>query len=150
MPRTHDSKPDDPESTQRGDVELARAYERIKSADEELARLDRLVSGMERDSDSQPISKEEARAGRSDATVDKAPESIAHHPGLRGKRLMRGDLVGLLLAMGILGAAFASYYSNEAKTIMARWAPPTSTARPEATELHGRANSLTIQIARCG
>ena len=39
-------------------------------------------------------------------------------------------LVGLVLAIGVLGAAFASQYRDEAKSIsksiMARWAPPAS------------------------
>jgi hypothetical protein len=149
VPQTHDPKPDDPQGTQRADVALAQAYERIKSADEELARLDRLVSGLERGSDSPPIRQEGAAAERSDATVDKAPmpESNARHPGLRGKRLMGGGLVGLLLAIGILGAVFASRYGHEAKAIMARWAPPISIAPPEASELRGPARSLPVQVA---
>jgi hypothetical protein len=154
VPETHDPKPDgpkpdDPQGPQRADVELARAYERIKSADEELARLDRVVSGMERGSDSPPIRPEGAAAEPSGAPVDKAPppESTARQPGLRGKRLMRGGLVGLLLVIGILGAAFASRYGHEAKAIMARWAPPTATAPPEASELRAPARSLAVQVA---
>ena len=146
MPQTHDPKPDDPEGTQRADVELARAYERIKSADEELARLDRVVSGMERDSDSPSIPEDGARAERSDATV----ESNARHPGLRGKWLTRGGLAGLLFAVGFLGGTFTSHYGNEARAIVARWAAATSTAPPEANELRSRAKSLTIQIADSG
>lgn len=149
MPETQDPKPDDPQGPQRADVELARAYEQIKSADEELVRLDRLVSGLERGSDSQPIRQEGAAGERSEATVDKAPmpESDARHPGLRGKRLMRGGLVGLLSAIGILGAAFALRHSNEAKVFMARSAPPISTAPLEATELRAPARTLTVQVA---
>src|SRR5262249_53445833 len=116
MPETHDPKPDDPkpddpQGTQRADVELARAQERIKSANEELARLDRLVSGLER-GDSPPTRQEGAGAEPSDATVDKAAtrESNAPHPSRSGKGLMRGGLVSLLLARGILGAAFAARY----------------------------------------
>jgi MbeD/MobD like len=154
LPQTHDPKPDDPkpdgpQGPQRADVELARAYERIKSADEELARLDRVVSGMERGSDSPPIRQEGAAAEPSHATVNKAPppQSNARQQGLRGKRLMRGGLVGLLLAIGILGAAFASRYGHEAKAIMARWAPPSATAPPEASELRAPARSLAVQVA---
>jgi hypothetical protein len=149
VPQMHDPKPDDPQGPQRADVDLARAQERIKSANEELARLDRLVSGLERGGDSPPISQEQAGAERSEATVDKAPtpESNARHPGLKGKRLMRGGVVGLLLAVGILGAAFALRHGNEAKVVMARSAPPISTAPPEATELRDPARPPTVQVA---
>ena len=59
MPETNDPSPatpkpdaDKPDTAKpdeaRADGGLARAYDRIKSAEEDLARLDRLVSGMER------------------------------------------------------------------------------------------------------
>jgi hypothetical protein len=152
VPETHAPKPDDPQSPQRADLELARAHERIKSANEELARLDRVVSGLERGSDSPPIPREVAGAERSGATVDKAPapESNARHPGPSGKRLMRGGLGGLLLAMGILAAAFALRHGNEAKVITAQSAPPISTAPPRASELRSPAKSPAVQVAEAG
>ncbi|WFU44874.1 hypothetical protein QA640_21890 [Bradyrhizobium sp. CB82] len=144
-----DSKPDDPQGPERADVELARAHERIKSANEELARLDRLVSGMERGSDSPPMRQEKAAAEPSDASVVKAPaaESKIRHRGLTGDRPMLRAFVGLLLAIGILGAAFASQYRDEARAIMARWAPPVTTAPPETSGLRAPAKSPAVRVA---
>lgn len=67
-PMPDEPKPDDPQGPQRADGELTRAYERIKSANEELARLDRLVSGLERgDSPPPPAPPVDAGAERADA-----------------------------------------------------------------------------------
>ena len=145
MPQMNDPKPDDPQGPQRADVELARAHERIKSANEELARLDRLVSGMERGSDGPPIRQETAGAEPGDATAEQAPtpQSNARQPDLSGKRLMRAGLVGLLLATSILGAAFAWRYGNEPK----KAAVPIATAPPEASEPRALAPSPAVQIA---
>ncbi|OAF05531.1 hypothetical protein AYJ54_01095 [Bradyrhizobium centrolobii] len=144
VPQTHDPKPDE----QRPDGELTRAYERIKSAEEDLARLDRLVSGLERGSDSPPPRQLNAGAERGDVPLDKAPapESKARHQGLKGDGPMLRAFVGLVLAIGILGAAFASQYRDEAKAIMARWAPPVSMPRPEASEVHSPAKPPTVQL----
>ncbi|MGY8662265.1 hypothetical protein Q3C01_07840 [Bradyrhizobium sp. UFLA05-109] len=162
MPETHDPRPDDPkpdepkpdepQGAQRADGELTRAYERIKSANEELARLDRLVSGLERGTDSPPAPQASASAERSDPPPDKAPaaESKARPQspqGLKGDRPMLRAFVGLLLAIGILGAAFASQYRDEAKAIMARWAPPASVAPPEVSEVRSPAQPPAVQLA---
>jgi hypothetical protein len=150
VPQTDDPKPDDPHGTPRAGGELARAYERIKSAEGELARLDQLVSGLERGSDSPPIRQEGAGAERRDAPVNEAPTSEknqARHPGPKANRPMLRALVGLLLAICIAGAAFAARYGNEAKAIIARWAPPISLAPPEASEPRGPTKSLIVQVA---
>ncbi|WGD48859.1 hypothetical protein QA641_24785 [Bradyrhizobium sp. CB1650] len=141
-PKPGEPKPDAPKPDERrADGELARAYERIKSAEEDLARLDRLVSGLERGSDSPPAPQVKAGAQPGDTPADKAParESKIRHQGLKGDRPMRRAFVGLLLAIGILGAAFASHYRDEAKAIMARWAPPVSRPSPDASEVHSPA-----------
>ena len=111
MPQTDDPKPDEPQGVKRADAELSHAYERIKSAEEELARLDRLVSGMERGGDRPPIRQVGTGAEPSGAAVNEAPavgedivgEDIgeqgspsrreagpAHAAGLR--RLFAGDM----------------------------------------------------------
>jgi hypothetical protein len=56
-------------------------------------------------------------------------------------------LVGFWLAICIFGAAFASRYGNEAKAIMARWAPPVSIAHEEASEPPDPAKTLVAQAA---
>ena len=150
VPQAHDPKQDDPHGMQRAADELTRAYERIKSADEELARLDRLVSGLERGDDRPPIRQEGAGAERSGAAVNAAPtpEKQARHPGLRGSRLMLRGVIGLLLATCIFAAAFASRYGHEAKAIMARWSPQVSiTPREAASEPRGEARSPVVRIA---
>jgi hypothetical protein len=145
VPQTNDPKPDE----QPADGELTRAYERIKSAEEDLARLDRLVSGLERGSDTPPTRPAKAGAERSGAPPDTAPapESKVRQQGLKGDRSMLRVFVGLLLAIGILGAAFASQYRDEAKAIMARWAPPISSPPPEVSEVRSPASPPTVQLA---
>ncbi|WP_454628924.1 hypothetical protein [Bradyrhizobium cenepequi] len=153
MPQTHDPKPDDPQGMPRADGELARAYERIKSAHEDLARLDRLVSGMEPGGDSPPIPQEGAGSERSDAAVNEAPspENQARQPGPKANRPVLRVLVGLLLAIGLVGAAFGSRYGDEAKAIMARWTSQASIAPPEAaSELRASTKSLIVQVADAG
>jgi hypothetical protein len=60
-------------------------------------------------------------------------------------------LVGFLLAICIFGAAFASRYANEAKAIVARWAPPAPIVdNKEASEPRGPAKSLIAQAADAG
>jgi hypothetical protein len=133
----------------RADGELARAYERIKSAGEDLTRLDRLVSGLERGGDSPKIRQEDAGAARSDAAVNEtpAPENEARHPAPRRGRPMLRVLIGLLLALGVAGAALASRYGYEAKAIMARWTPRVSALPPEAAGQRDPAKSLVVQVA---
>jgi hypothetical protein len=143
VPQTNDPKPDG----QPANGELTRAYERIKSAEADLARLDRLVSGLERDSDSPPT--RQVSAERGDVPLDKAPapQSEVRHRGLKADRPMLRAFVGLLLAIGILGAAFASQYRDEAKAIMALWALPISSPPPEASELRSPAQPPAVQLA---
>ena len=122
MPQTNDPKPDG----ERADSELTRAYERIKSAEQDLARLDKLVSGMEHDSASPRAPRVGASAARGEAPPDKAAaaESSVRPQGLKRNRPMLRAFVGLL-AIGILGAAFASQYRDEASTMMAAIMAPS-------------------------
>ncbi|OKO84662.1 hypothetical protein [Bradyrhizobium sp. AS23.2] len=145
VPETNDPKPDEP----RADGDLTRAYERIKSAEEDLARLDRLVSGMESGADGPSISQSKASAGPGDDPLEKpsSPQSKVHQESPKENRPIVRAFVGLLLAIGVLGAAFASQYRDEARAIMARWAPPVSHPAPEASEAHSPANPLAVQLA---
>jgi hypothetical protein len=148
VPQTDDPKPDEPQGVKRADAGLTHAYEQIKSAEEDLARLDRLVSGMER-GDGPSIRQGETAAEPSGATVSERPsprrrlENRIYPPSVRRGRAM-------LLAIGIFGAAFASRYGDEAKAIMARWAPPAPIAHKEASEPRGPAKSLMAQAADAG
>jgi hypothetical protein len=149
---TDNPKPDEPQGTPRADGELARAYERIKSAGEDLTRLDRLVSGLER-GDGPKVRQEDAGAAPPDATTvneTPTPENQARDPGPRRGRPLLRAVGGLLLALGIAGAALASRYGNETKAIMARWTPQASMASPEASEPRGPTRSLTVQVAEAG
>ena len=151
MPDTDDPKPDESQGVKRADAELAGAYQRIKTAQEELARLDRLVSGMERGDG--PIHQRATGAEPDGAPVSEAPatqktsENGTPPPGERQGRPMLLALAGCLLAVGIFGAAFASRYGNEAKAIMARWAPPVSTAQEETSAARYPAKLLMAQAA---
>jgi hypothetical protein len=155
-PKPDEPKPDEPQGVRRADRELSHAYDRIKSAEEELARLDRLVSGMERGGDGPPIRQGGTGAEPGGATVNEAPasektsENKAPHPGAWRGRSRLLAFVGFLLAICIFGAAFASRYGNEAKAIMARWAPPAPMAHPEASEPRGPTKSLIAQAADAG
>jgi hypothetical protein len=154
-PKPDDPKPDEPQGVKRADAGLTHAYEQIKSAEEDLARLDRLVSGMER-GDGPSIRQRETAAEPGGATVSQTPpprkrlENRIYPPSVRRGRAMLLALVGFLLATGIFGAAFASRYGDEAKAIMARWAPPVSTAHKEAPEPPDPAKTLTAQAADAG
>lgn len=174
MPETNDPKPDDhkpdapkpdaPKSDAgRADGGLARAYDRIKSAEQDLARLDRLVSGMERGNEGPRVSRASAGAEAVQAPKDKAPEdktpkaaappptSTVRTQGLKADRPMLRALVGLVLAIGILGAAFASQYSDQARSmsrsIMARWAPPAASEPPQAAAVESPAQPPAVQLA---
>lgn len=174
MPETNDPKPDDhkpdapkpdaPKSDAgRADGGLARAYDRIKSAEQDLARLDRLVSGMERGNEGPRVSRASAGAEAVQPPKDKAPEdktpkaaappptSTVRTQGLKADRPMLRALVGLVLAIGILGAAFASQYSDQARSmsrsIMARWAPPAASEPPQAAAVESPAQPPAVQLA---
>ncbi|WP_342740982.1 hypothetical protein [Bradyrhizobium sp. B117] len=144
------AKPDEA----RVDGGLARAYDRIKSAEEDLARLDRLVSGMERDSESPGASHASAAATAAATSANKAPTPDANVPnarGLKGDRTMMRALAGLVLAIGLLGAAFASQYRDEAKSIsksiMARWSPPAASTPSQASAVASPAQPPAMLLA---
>lgn len=151
-PKPDAPKPDEPRGMKRADAELAGAYERIKTAQEELERLDRLVSEMQR-GDGSPIRRAGTGAAPGGATVSEAPptqntsENKAPDLGVRRSRPMLLALAGLLFAVCIVGAAFASRYRDEAKAIMARWAPPASMAHEEASKPAGPEKALMAQAA---
>ena len=171
MPDTNDHKPDagkpDPGTPDaakpdtgkpdeaRADGGLSRAYDRIKSAEEDLARLDRLVSGMERDSEG----KQAAQAGASAAAAATAANKATKLPdtklvavrgrdqGLRKDPAMMRALVILVLAIGLLGAAVASQYRDEAKSIFARLAPPAASEPPKAAAVETPAQPQAVLLA---
>lgn len=164
MPEADEPKPDTqrPEAPKpdegRAEGGLARAYGQIKSAEEDLARLDRLVSGMERGNEGPRASQagagaEAAKTPEDKTSRDKAPppDSKVRNQGLKGDRPMLRALVGLVLALGILGAAFASQYRDEArsisKSIMARWAPPSAGQPPQASAVESPAPPPAVQLA---
>jgi len=148
------------------DSGLTRAYDRIKSAEEDLARLDRLVSGMERSSEA-PRTSHASAAATAGATSDNktpAPDVKVQNAkisnakpreprdqGLKGDRAMMRALFILVLAIGLLGAAVASQYGDEAtsigKSIMARWAPPPASAPPQASAVETPAQPPAVQLA---
>lgn len=181
MPEANDSKPDTqkpddqkpegqkpdapkPEAV-RADSGLARALDQIKSAEQDLARLDRLVSGMERGSEKPRPSRASPAAEAAKTLQDTppeqktpnaaAPDSRVRDQGLKGDRPMLRALIGLVLAIGILGAAFASQYRDEArslsrsisKSIMARWAPPAATEPPQVSAVESPAQPRAVQLA---
>ncbi|KYG99837.1 hypothetical protein [Bradyrhizobium sp. DOA1] len=175
VPDTNDPKPDTgkPETDKadtakpdaakpdaaRADSGLTRAYDRIKSAEEDLARLDRLVSGMERSSEAPRTSY--ASAAATAASGDKTPPPDAkvlntkpREQGLRGDRAMMRALIILVLAIGLLGAAVASQYGDEAtsigKSIMALWAPPAASVPPRASAPDNPAQPPVVLLAAAG
>src|SRR4051812_24466532 len=118
---------------------------------------------MERGSEGPRASRASAGAETIQAPEDKIPEdktpiaaslaldSRVRDQGLKGDRPMRRALVGLVLAIGILGAAFASQYRDEARSmsrsIMARWAPPAATEPPPASAVESPAQPPAVQLA---
>ncbi|WP_035966254.1 hypothetical protein [Bradyrhizobium sp. YR681] len=158
-PKPDAAKPDAVKPDEaRADGGLARAYDRIKSAEEDLARLDRLVSGMERGNEAPRPAQASAGAKAAETPEDKTPRDKAPPPdsrvrdqGLRGDRTMMRALVGLVLAIGILGAAFASQYRDEAKvmtrSIMARWAPPAASEPPPASAAESPTQPPAVLLA---
>lgn len=148
------AKPDTKPDAARADSGLTRAYDRIKSAEEDLARLDRLVSGMERTSEAPRTSH--ASAAATAAPGHKAPDAKvlstrSRDQGLRGDRAMMRALVILVIAIGLLGAAVASQYSEEAtsigKSLMARWAPPAKSVPPQASATDNPAQPPVVRLA---
>ena len=91
MPEADDPKPDSqkPDSEKpdgqkpdaakpdevRADGGLARAFDQIKSAEQDLARLDRLVSGMEHGNDGPRVSQASAGAEAAKTPENKTPEN---------------------------------------------------------------------------
>ncbi|MDH2348259.1 hypothetical protein [Bradyrhizobium sp. SSUT77] len=158
MPETNDPKPGAPKpdapkpDAVRADGGLTRAYDQIKSAEEDLARLDRLVSGMERGSEGPRASQasagaKAAKTSEDKTSKDKAPDSRGRDQGLKRDRPMLRALIGLVLAIGILGAAFASHYRDEARSIMARWVPPAASEPPQASAVESPAQPQAMQLA---
>lgn len=173
MPQTNDPNPGDPKpgdpkpdaakpdaakpDGQRADSDLTRAYERIKSAEQDLARLDRLVSGMEQSSDRPPIpqAKTAAAPDAEPAKATSSPQGRIPVQNPKANRPMLRAVVILLLATGLLGAAVASQYRDEARAIMARWAAPVSapsstpSSSPslEASEVRSPAPPPTVLLA---
>ncbi|MCK1541764.1 hypothetical protein IVA98_03140 [Bradyrhizobium sp. 160] len=153
-PDTHKPGADKPDTAKpdeaRADGGLARAYDRIKSAEEDLARLDRLVSGMERNSEGQRASHASLGATAAATSGNKAaPDAKVRDQGMKGDRTLVRALVGLVLAIGFLGAAFASQYRDEAKSIgtsiMARWVPSAASRPPPVVE--SPAQPPAVQLA---
>lgn len=168
MPQTNDPNPDAPKPDgskpdaakpdgPRADGDLTRAYERIKSAEQDLARLDRLVSGMEHGSDRPPAPQANAGAAlAADPAKDtSSPQGRIPVQNPKANRPMLRAVVILLLATGLLGAAVASQYRDEARAIMARWGAPVSnsTSAPssspplEASEVRSPAPPPTVLLA---
>jgi hypothetical protein len=152
QPKPDEPKPDESQGVKRAEGELAHAYERIKTAHDDLARLDRLVSGMERDGDHPSIRQKATAAKPDNAAASETPapqttsENEAPRPGERRSRPMLLALAGFLLALGF-GAAFAARYGNPATAIMARWAPPVPIAHNEASEAGSPTKLLMAQAA---
>lgn len=153
-------KPDNPKPDgQRADGDLTRAYERIKSAEQDLARLDRLVSGMEHGSPPTPQARAAAAPDADPAKDKSSPQGRIPDQSPKANRPMLRAVVILLLATGLLGAAVASQYRDEAKAIMARWAAPVSNLVPtpsssaplnpplEASEVRSPAPPPTVLLA---
>jgi hypothetical protein len=153
-PKPNDTKPDGAKPAgPRADGDLTRAYERIKSAEQDLARLDRLVSGMEHDGDGRPPPQAKAGAApEADPAKDKSsPQGRIPDQSPKANRPMLRAVVILLLATGLLGAAVASQYRDEARAIMARWAAPVSSPSlnppSEASEVRSPAPPSTVLLA---
>ena len=118
--------PHDPQNalTARADEELTQAYEKIKTANEQLAHVNERLSKLEHE-----------------------PERPRK---ARGKSARRG-LIGLLLAAFICAAALASQSSiaDTARLIFAGWLPlPAATpSQPQAEPPPGQASPPAVQAA---
>ncbi|WP_347336691.1 hypothetical protein [Bradyrhizobium manausense] len=151
-------KPDAPKPNEARADGLARAFDQIKSAGEDLARLDRLVSGMEHDAPRASPASGGAKAAETpkyetrkyEAPKYGATDSNVRARGLKGDRPMLRALVGLVLAIGILGAAFASQYRDEvksiSKSIMARWVPPATSQPQQAAAVESPAQPPAVLL----
>jgi hypothetical protein len=110
---------------------------------------------MERGSEGPRASQASAGAAAAETPKNKAPERRVRDQGLKGDRPMLRAFVGLVLAIGILGAAFASQYRDEAKSmtrlmtksIMARWAPPAAHEPPQASAVESPAQPPALLLA---
>jgi len=151
------AKPDEA----RAEGGLARAYDRIKSAEQDLARLDRLVSGMEHDSEARPAPHADPGVTAAATSANEAPPLVTEvlkagvrDQGVKGHRTMVRALVGLVLAVGLLGAALASQYRDEArslsKSIMARWTPPATSTPQPASAAESLAQPPAVLLAAAG
>ena len=98
------------------DERLIHAYRQIASADEQLARVTEQLSKLERDAAHRPLPPQ-------------SPRPSARRSALRG-------VAGLLLAAGIIGAAFflQSPSGSAARLLIARWIPQPAVASLAPTE----------------
>jgi hypothetical protein len=101
----------------RADDQLTHAYETIKSADEQIARVSEQLSKLEQD-DARKLEQDDARRRQ-----------------LRGRPALRG-LIGLVLAAVICGAALLSRssYGEAARLMIEGWLPVRAAAstQPQA------------------
>jgi hypothetical protein len=95
--------------------------------------------------------KDKAPEDNAPKSTAPAPESRVRDQGLMADRPMMRALVGLVLAIGVLGVAFASQYRDEARSmsrsIMARWAPPAASKPAQASAVETPAQPPAVQLA---
>jgi len=111
------------------DERLKHAYQKIASADEQLARVTEQLSKLEHDA-----------AHQTSAVPGRQPS--------RGRPVLRGS-IGLLLAAGIVGAAFVSQSSSgdATKLIIARWIPPVLARSVPIEKPEPRTPLSPVQVA---
>jgi hypothetical protein len=133
MNTTTDPKANEPDDVwvARADERLVHAYDQIARADEQLARLNEQLSKLEQ------------------AASD--PSTVVGHRPPRSRSALRG-VIGLLLAVFIFVGAFVSLssYGDEAKLMVAQWAPQlisTSSLPIEKPGLPAQPSPSTVQVA---
>ena len=134
MNTTTDPKANEPDDVlvARADERLVHAYDQIARADEQLARLNEQLSKLEHD-----------------AAPD--PSAVVGHRPPRSRSALRG-VIGLLLAVFIFVGAFVSQssYGDEAKLMVAQWAPQlisTSSLPIEKPGFPAQPSPSTVQVA---
>ena len=132
MNTTTDPKANEPDDVlvARADERLVHAYDQIARADEQLARLNEQLSKLEH------------------AAPD--PSAVVGRPP-RSRSALRG-VIGLLLAVFIFVGAFVSQssYGDEAKLMVAQWAPQlisTSSLPIEKPGFPAQPSPSTVQVA---
>ena len=133
MNTTTDPKANEPDDVlvARADERLVHAYDQIARADEQLARLNEQLSKLEH------------------AAPD--PSAVVGHRPPRSRSALRG-VIGLLLAVFIFVGAFVSQssYGDEAKLMVAQWAPQlisTSSLPIEKPGFPAQPSPSTVQVA---